>query len=78
MKKGPLVELAPACRDGNVLASAKFLKAAYFFYIMVLPMLLRPIRSLPRLMLQNYCAATAARREPRASFDHSITGHISA
>jgi hypothetical protein len=39
-----LVELAPACRVGNVLASAKFLKAASFFHLMVLLMPSRPIR----------------------------------
>jgi hypothetical protein len=42
MNKSPFAELAPACRNGNVLASAKFPRAASFFHLMALLMPSRP------------------------------------
>jgi hypothetical protein len=61
------VELAPACRVGNVLASAKFPKAASFFHLMVLLMPSRRIRFLPLLMLRDCRVAMAARWQLRRS-----------
>jgi hypothetical protein len=55
--------MAPACRGGNVLASAKFLEHAHFFHIAVLLMPSHPLRLSTMPMLQDCYAVSAARPE---------------
>jgi hypothetical protein len=58
--KTPLnLQTAPACRGGNVLASAKFLEQAHFFHVAVLLMPSHPPTLSTMPMLQNYCAVMA-------------------
>jgi hypothetical protein len=57
------LQMAPACRVWNVLASAKFLERADFFHIAVLLMPSHPLRLSTMPMLQNCCAVMAAREE---------------
>src|SRR6266566_2613276 len=73
----PHFALAPACRGGNVSASAKFPTPQHFFHIVVLLMPSRPTRLLSPSMLHNCCVVMAAGRELKGRCQHPITRNVS-
>jgi hypothetical protein len=77
MNKSPIFRLAPACRNGNVSASAKFQKGAHFFHRIVSLMPRRRTRVSLLFMLHDYCAAMAGRWEQRGGIRH-LFGHDTA
>jgi hypothetical protein len=76
--KRPLnLQMAPACRGWNVLASAKFLEHAHFFHTVVSLMTSHPITFSTMPMLQDCCAVMASVREIQDRDDESIGQSVS-